>query len=76
MRVVDHVVGYGCDEDNKALLVELPDDIAGYRASDTPAHITLSVSEHGRPKDSGYLVFDEVEENYWVEGRCFRLLFF
>ena len=62
------IIGYGCDGNNEALLVDLPEDVADYRVSDVPAHITLSVSETGRPKDSGYMDFAETDDPYWIEG--------
>lgn len=54
------IVGYGNDGKNEAFLVELPNSIMDiYGGADRP-HITLSVSESGKPVDSWKLDFQPV----------------
>lgn len=64
------VVGYGCDGENEALLVEfvdLPETLANLANQITTPHITLSVSEHGRSVNSNNLVFEPITP-FYLEG--------
>lgn len=51
--------GYGNDGVNEGYRVELP-VTAFYEGADIP-HITLSISANGHAKDTGSLVFDDIE---------------
>ena len=51
--------GYGNDGLNEALRVVLPSWLAApYAGADVP-HVTLSVGDGGRPKDSALLLFED-----------------
>lgn len=56
------IVGYACDGDNEAYLVELPHEVKRFYDNDAVPHITVSTSKDGKPKDSGYLPFERLPE--------------
>ena len=62
------VVGYANDGANEAYRVELPNYIEEFYKNENPPHITLSVSNDGRPKDSGLLPFEDIGEPFSITG--------
>ena len=64
LPVTVKAVGYGNDGENEGLLVEfsdLPEDLAPLAARIPVPHITLSVSETGKPVNSRYLSFRSID---------------
>ena len=62
-KVIVRCVGYGCDGENEALLVEfaeLPDVLQSYAQSVEVPHITLSVSKQGQSVNSKYLNYQPI----------------
>lgn len=56
------IIGYGNDGQNEALLVKLPEEAMDiYNGAEVP-HVTLSVSDNGKPVDSWKLDFDRISE--------------
>lgn len=65
------VVGYGCDGENEGVAVELScenEKIRELSEKIEVPHITLSVSENGRPVNTRYLRFTPIERPFVVEG--------
>lgn len=70
-EVVFRVIGYACDGKNQGLQVEyarmseklLPE----YNTIQNP-HITISVSEDGKPVDTGKLKFEPIENPFYIAG--------
>ena len=66
------VVGYACDGKNQGLkvdVVSMPSSLESeYNTIKTP-HITISVSEDGRPVDTGRLDFEKVEIPFEIVGK-------
>lgn len=58
-----NVIGYGLDDKNEALLVELPEEVLDIYSGSNKPHITLSVANDGKPVNSGNLEFMEI--NPW-----------
>lgn len=70
LPVTVQVCGYGCDEENEALLVkfvELPPQLAESAAEIALPHITLSVSETGEPVNSRRLTYRPITP-FLLEG--------
>jgi hypothetical protein len=66
------VTGYACDRKNQGLSVEVSPIHAGlsseYQTVKHP-HITISVSEDGRPVDTGKLCFTPLPESFDITGK-------
>ena len=70
-KVNIRVVGYGCDGENEGVAVELTCENEKVRKLSEKVkipHITLSVSEDGRPANTRYLGFTPIERPFVVEG--------
>ena len=67
MPILVDIVGYGNDGENEALLVEFDGEWLDYYAGSQKAmHVTLSVSETGKPKNSENLDFEPTDlETIW-----------
>ncbi len=67
-----NVTGYACDGKNQGLSVEVS-VIHGYLSSEYQTikhpHITISVSEDGKPVDTGKLCFTPLSEPFEIIGR-------
>lgn len=61
------IVGYACDGDNEAYLVELPHEVKRFYGNVAVPHITVSTSKDGVPKNSGYLPFEMLPEEEQFE---------
>lgn len=66
------VVGYACDGKNQGLQVEMeessvPEILAEFKKIENP-HITLSVSNEGKPVDTGKLKFEPIEKPFYIMG--------
>lgn len=61
------IVGYACDGDNEAYLVELPHEVKRFYGNVATPHITVSTSKDGKPKNSGYLPFERLPEEEQFE---------
>lgn len=58
---------YGLDDRNEAFEVDIPNELADvYKGAKVP-HLTVSVSDNGKPVDSAYLDFEPVYEPFEVE---------
>ena len=55
------LLGYGIDEDNEAVMVEIPEELNNRYYGNKPPHITLSVSKKGIPAKSNLLDFRIIE---------------
>lgn len=55
------IIGYGNDGENEGYKIELHGWKKFYRSNATP-HITISVSENGKPVNTGKIKFDKCEE--------------
>jgi hypothetical protein len=56
------VKGYGCDFKNSGFSVELSDEQKSVFKNDKDPHITVSLSQDGKAKDTGDLPFEELSE--------------
>lgn len=61
------VIGYGCDANNEAYLVDVPTGWEKYFKNKVP-HITISTSLKGKPKDSANLIFKPIVP-FYITGR-------
>lgn len=51
------VIGYANDGENEGYLVEIPNALKTFYENDAPPHITISISETGKPVNTGKLHF-------------------
>ena len=66
------VVGYACDGHNQGLQVRavtLPKRVREEFDKITNPHITISVSENGKPVDTGKLKFMPIENPFYITGK-------
>ena len=66
-----HYIGYADDGDNQALAVSLPDWVQSYYGGAEQPHITISVSEQGKPVNSANLDFESIAEYEAMETGIF-----
>ncbi len=66
-----NVVGYASDGENEGVLVEIPEELKRLYKNPAPPHITISVSETGKPVDTGKLNFTrDIPEHIPKEIKC------
>ena len=58
---------YGNDGKNEAYEVEIPEELVPYYENNAVPHLTVSVSEDGRPVDSANLEFEPIYEPFELE---------
>lgn len=66
------VVGYACDGKNQGLQIEMdntsiPEILAEFDKIKNP-HITLSISDDGKPVDTGKMEFSQIEKPFCIMG--------
>lgn len=66
-----YYIGYADDGDNQALAVSLPDWVWDYYDGAEQPHVTISVSEQGKPANSAGLSFESIAEYDAMETGVF-----
>ena len=69
------ITGYGCDGKNSGFRIELPDELIAYYTNKDKdnnlviPHITVSLSDDGKAKDTSKLQFKDLQKPFKIKGR-------
>ena len=64
------VVGYANDGTNEGFEVKLPDNLLKHYLNKAVPHITVSVSNEGKPVNTGKLIFEELTSPFKIKVKA------